>query len=69
MKKGANIEAADEEGRTPLHIAASKDCVEVVKLLLEKGAKKEVADKYGLTPLLLAPMKGHTKVVKLLSGQ
>lgn len=48
---GSNVNSRDENGQTPLHIAAFKGEVEFVKFLIEKGADVNAKDKYGNTPL------------------
>lgn len=59
LAAGANVNAADAEGVTPLHwlvIHGSRDAValEVLRLLLAAGADVEQADKDGWTPLISA---------------
>jgi ankyrin repeat protein len=58
--KGADVNAKDKDGSTPLHLADNQD---VVKLLLVKGADVNAKDKDGSTPLHLAD---NEDVVKLL---
>ena len=54
-------------GESPLHIAAYKGNLEIVKILVEKSADINARDEYFLsTPLLDACMKGHHDVVKYL---
>lgn len=66
----AYLEGRDEQGRTPLHIAAEQGHYEEVnKLLLNQGTAINAQDKYGYTPLHLASKKGHLEVVKLLVTQ
>ncbi|KAF2018584.1 hypothetical protein BU24DRAFT_100211 [Aaosphaeria arxii CBS 175.79] len=48
---GADINAVDKEGRTPLHDAARAGSASVVDLLLDRGAIVAVVDKNGRTPL------------------
>ena len=45
LERGINI------GSTPLHIAAYKGHVEIVKILLERGANPRIADNEGYIPL------------------
>ena len=52
---GANIEARDEYGSTPLHWASLfSESPGIVGLLLDKGADIEARDKMGRTPLHVA---------------
>ena len=66
LEKGAEPDAKDVDGRTPLSWAAGGGHEAVVKLLLEKSAEPEAKDNRGQTPLLWAAEKGHEAVVKLL---
>lgn len=74
LLKGADLEARDREGRTPLMLAAQYGRTATVRLLLDKGAKPGVRDTHGWNAYmlaLLAPSGGviHTKhdaVLKLL---
>jgi ankyrin repeat protein len=54
LDSGANVEARDEEGDSPLIRAASFGQTETFELLLERGAKINVRDKRGMTPLIAA---------------
>lgn len=49
-----NADSTDEEGRTPLMMAANAGSVDVARLLIAAGANVNRADKSGGTPLLLA---------------
>ncbi|XP_059167364.1 ankyrin repeat domain-containing protein 50-like [Physella acuta] len=51
LDAGANVNLADKEGRTALHIAADQDYVKIVKLLLDRGADINRKDVNGCTPL------------------
>jgi ankyrin repeat protein len=54
LKLGADANAVNHAGETPLHCAAATGHLLSLKLLLEAGAKTEAADYNGATPLLLA---------------
>jgi ankyrin repeat protein len=60
------LEAADCEGRTPLHWAARASSAGAVKLLLDNGADIEARGKYQNTPLLVAVEHMEPDVTRLL---
>ena len=62
----ADLNVGDEEGRTPLIIAASAGNLEVVKVLMQYGANPDVQDKMGCTALIAAVRRSDAKVVKEL---
>ena len=64
--RGADLEAADQFGWTPLHAAASRGHAEMVCLLLEAGASAAASDEDGKTPLAWAAMQGHEAASALL---
>jgi len=66
LASGANIEASDEQGSTPLHYASVNGNSEIVSLLLANGAKADVVDKDGNSPLQLAKGRGHKDTVGVL---
>jgi ankyrin repeat protein len=66
LARGANIEAADNDGWTSLIWASHKGHLDFVKELLDRGANIEVADDVGWTSLHAASMEGHLDVVREL---
>ncbi len=68
IEHGANVKAADVEGRTPLLFAANSDLLPLntVKLLIDQGADVNAKNIYGNTPLYLAKLHGDTPIVDLL---
>ncbi|PRP85285.1 WD-40 repeat-containing protein [Planoprotostelium fungivorum] len=66
QRTGLPIDCYDEYGRTPLHVAASKGCLEVVRLLLSRGADTTAEDHAGNTPLHIATISGRSLVVQEL---
>lgn len=60
------VNARDEHRRTPLHMAALGDHLEVVKLLLENGADVNSKDEKNETPLWLAAWHGYSDVLNYL---
>lgn len=54
LKSGANINAQDKNGATPLHRAVRTRCSAAVKTLLESGADAMLKNKPGSTPFHLA---------------
>jgi len=61
--QGANVDAKDEYGRTPLHYAKNKD---VVDLLIKAGADVKVRAGNGDRPLDVASRLGDKEIVDLL---
>ena len=51
---GADVEAKDDWGWTPLYWASKRNHIEIVKLLIERGADVNAKDNMGRTPLYLA---------------
>jgi ankyrin repeat protein len=66
LDRGANANAADEEGCTPLIWAVLSGKSEVVELLLQKGAEVNCIDNDGQTPLHIAAITGNLPVARLL---
>nr|XP_039323587.1 ankyrin repeat domain-containing protein 66 isoform X2 [Saimiri boliviensis boliviensis] len=69
LKKGLcdpNYKDVDWNDRTPLHWAASKGQMEMIRLLIEYGARPCLVTNVGWTPAHFAAESGHLNVLKAL---
>ena len=68
LDAGADVNAKDEYGYTPLHQMATmhRGNEEICRLLLERGADPNARDDNGRTPLHWACLYNHTAIVRLL---
>jgi len=63
---GADVKKTDNDGRTPLWVAACYGHQAVVKVLIAAGTDKNKVDNVGRTPLWVAAEFGREAVVKVL---
>ena len=66
LEHGADLEADDEDGKTPLAAAAEDYTHEALPILLERGAQLEARDYKGRTPLGAAVCNNNTLGVQIL---
>lgn len=66
LEEGADVNFADYDRRTPIHLAATEGHHDIVELLIEHGANVEPEDRWGSKPVIEAQDKGHEKVVAAL---
>jgi len=66
LQKGADVNARDDFGWTPLILASKEGHTKVVELLLKKGVDPNVSNAWGWFPISWAAFQGHKDVVKLL---
>jgi ankyrin repeat protein len=67
IAKGANVNARDEAGRTPLlWVAPARDNPEMVKFLIAKGADVNAKDNEGETALMIAASQSNPGIVTAL---
>jgi len=63
-----DLDAVDEYGYTPLHLACDRGNIDVVKLLLKKGADHRIKDPDDLSPIELAREAGQSDIEAILSS-
>lgn len=67
FKQNGEVNVSDYDQRTPLHIAASKNFLDIAKFLIDKGANLESEDKYGRIPIEDALVNFHYQVILLFN--
>jgi len=66
LKQGADVNAPEPNGTTPLHWAVYQRDAALVKRLLAAGAKPAVANEFGSTPMQEAATTGDAEILKML---
>lgn len=66
IKDGANPDQPNEQGYTPLMIAAQTDNLRLTNYLLELKVNPNIRNKFGETAIMLASYYGRTEMVKQL---
>ena len=64
IEKGADVNAQEQNGFSPLHVAVKMDNFALADYLLRNGALPELKDKYGNTAVFYA--SGNWEIMKLL---
>ena len=68
-KYKCDVQARDNEGRTPLHMAVVSENPELVKVLVtDFGCSGDSRDSAGTTAIDLAIQRGHSMIVNVLSS-
>ncbi|KAF9625243.1 hypothetical protein IFM89_020829 [Coptis chinensis] len=66
IRSGGDPNKTDYDGRSPLHLAASKGYEDITLFLIQEGVDVNISDNFGNTPLFEAIKNGHDRVVSLL---
>ena len=66
VKAGADVNARDDKGDTPLHHALQRMAGQEARYLIKKGANIRAESAEGVTPLQLAVEKGVEDVLPLM---
>ena len=61
-----DINLRDQDGNTPLHLAAENGQTETFRALIELGADVNLAGNFRATPLHEAARHGHTEIIEIL---
>ena len=66
IEAGADVNAKDNDGFTPLSICAEKGHLDVARDLIWAGADVNAKDNDGMTPLYMCALGGHLEVARAL---
>ncbi|PSS21449.1 Potassium channel SKOR like, partial [Actinidia chinensis var. chinensis] len=66
IRAGADPNKTDYDGRSPLHLAASRGYEDITRFLIQAGVDVNISDKFGNTPLVEALKNGHDRVASVL---
>jgi ankyrin repeat protein len=66
VEKGADINAQDKYGYTPLLHALKNKQEQITKFLVEKGANVNLCDMNGVSPLRMAEARSSIEIVQTL---
>ncbi|KAG7382935.1 hypothetical protein PHYPSEUDO_004231 [Phytophthora pseudosyringae] len=66
---GADVNSADYDKRTPLHIAVSDEQLQMVGYLLQCGANAEALDRWGRSPIDCALETKNVAILRLLERE
>jgi len=69
LASGADVNARDAGGHTPLHLAAFRDDVTLINALLAHGAAADARTHDGKTALTIAEERGHALIARRLRGE
>jgi len=66
LRQHADVNKAEADGTTALHVSVQRNAIDITKALIDAGANAKAANRYGVTPLSLACLNGNPEMVDLL---
>ncbi|KAK9062199.1 hypothetical protein SSX86_019385 [Deinandra increscens subsp. villosa] len=69
IRSGADPNKKDYDGRSPLHLAASKGHMDITLFLIETRVEVNISDNFGNTPLFEAIKNGHDNIASVLVNE
>ncbi|MCM1307224.1 MAG: ankyrin repeat domain-containing protein [Butyrivibrio sp.] len=66
VNAGADVNARNKQGNTPLHLALKNGSGEVARFLIKKGADCNIANEEQITPIQIAVEKGMDEVLEYM---
>ncbi|KAI1886982.1 hypothetical protein AGOR_G00201360 [Albula goreensis] len=69
IKAGADVNARDKNGKTPLMVAVLNNHEKLVQLLLENGADHHMKNEFGSGAAEMAKAFGRQNIIRLLEGK
>ncbi|KAL0213355.1 hypothetical protein RCL1_006981 [Eukaryota sp. TZLM3-RCL] len=65
IEAGFSLFSTDSDGKTVLHLAAQRGCIDVIRCLIDAGAPLSAKDNAGNTPLFYATCSGCLRTIQL----
>ena len=65
---GADVNTPNNNGCTPVYVAAQNGHTDAIRLLAENGADVNTPNNNGCTPVYVAAQNGHVNVIRVLAN-